>query len=65
VQGDKVTGVVGSGEFLFPGEVLGAGAAPLTARAGPGGALILFGDRMIAQELLVTCPPLLEVFAGM
>jgi hypothetical protein len=65
VEGDKITGVVGSGEFLFPGEVLGAGAAPLTARAGPGGALILFGDRMIAQELLVTCPPLLEVFAGM
>ena len=65
VDGDKVTGVVGSGEFLFPGEVLGAGAAPMTARAGPGGALILFGDRMIAQELLVTCPPLLEVFAGM
>jgi hypothetical protein len=65
VDGDKVVGVVGSGEFLFPGEVLGAGAVPHTARAGTGGALILFGDRMIAQELLVTCPPLLEVFAGM
>lgn len=65
VDGDDVAGVVGSGEFLFAGEVLGAGAAPRTARAGAGGALILFGDRMIAQELLVTCPPLLEVFAGM
>ena len=65
VDGDTVTGTVGSGEFVFPGEVLGAGAAPRTARAGAGGALILFGDRMIAQELLVTCPPLLEVFAGM
>jgi hypothetical protein len=65
VDGDKVAGRVGSGEFLFAGEVLGAGAAPHTARAGAGGALILFGDRMIAQELLVTCPPLLEVFAGM
>lgn len=65
VQGDTISGVVGSGEFLFPGEVLGAGAAPVTARAGVGGALVLFGDRMIAQELLVTCPPLLEVFAGM
>jgi hypothetical protein len=64
-RGDAVAGVVGSGEFLFAGEVLGAGAAPHTARAGAGGALILFGDRMIAQELLVTCPPLLEVFAGM
>ena len=65
VDGDAVKGVVGSGEFLFPTEVLGAGNAPHTARAGVGGALILFGDRMIAQELLVTCPPLLEVFAGM
>jgi hypothetical protein len=25
----------------------------------------MFGDRHIAQELMVTCPPLLEVFAGM
>jgi hypothetical protein len=65
VRDGEVVGGVGSGDFLFPGEVLGAGAAPLTARAGPGGALVLFGDRNIAQELLVTCPPLLEVFAGM
>ncbi|HSO39794.1 MAG TPA: hypothetical protein VLT33_45015 [Labilithrix sp.] len=65
VDGDTVKGVVGSGEFLFPTEVLGAGNAPHTARAGAGGALILFGGRMIAQELLVTCPPLLELFAGM
>ncbi|MBX3190487.1 MAG: hypothetical protein KF819_26035 [Labilithrix sp.] len=65
VQGDEVSGVVGSGEFLFPGEVLGAGDAPATARAGAGGALIMSGDRRIAQELLVTCPPLVEVLAGM
>lgn len=65
VAGDAVSGTVGSGEFLFAGEVLGAGAAPATARAGAGGALVMFGDRKIAQELLVTCPPLLEVFAGM
>ncbi len=65
VNDSKVVGVVGSGEFLFPTEVLGAGSAPSTARAGKGGALVLFGDRRIAQELLVTCPPLLEVFAGM
>ena len=65
VKEDKVSGVVGSGEFLFPTEVLGAGSAPTTARAGPGGALVMFGDRALAQELLVTCPPLLEVFAGM
>ncbi len=65
VEGDGVVGVVASGEFLFPTEVLGGGNAPKGARAGSGGALILFGDRMVAQELLVTCPPLLEVFAGM
>ncbi len=65
VSGDAVTGVVGCGDFLFAGEVLGAGAAPATARAGTGGALVLFGDRSIAQELLVTCPPLVEVLAGM
>ena len=65
MDGDKVAGVVGSGEFLFATEVLGGGDVPRTARAGAGGALILYGDRHIAQELLVTCPPLLEVFAGM
>ena len=65
VNDDKVSGVVGCGDFLFAGEVLGAGSAPATARAGTGGALILFGDRLVAQELLVTCPPLVEVLAGM
>lgn len=65
MKGDEIAGVVGSGEFLFPTEVLGMGDAPYTARAGKGGALVMFGDRGVAQELLVTCPPLLEVFAGM
>ena len=65
MAGDVVSGVVGSGEFLFPTEVLGMGDAPMTARAGKGGALVMLGDRGVAQELLVTCPPLLEVFAGM
>lgn len=65
VRDDVVVGKVGSGDFLFATEVLGAGPAPATARAGAGGALILFGDLRVAQELLVTCPPLLEVFAGM
>jgi hypothetical protein len=65
VKGDNVVGAVSSGDFLFATEVLGAGSAPSTARAGAGGALVMFGDRRIAQELLVTCPPLLELFAGM
>jgi hypothetical protein len=54
-----------AGEFLFPHEVLQASPAPATVRAARGGALVLFADRGAAQELLVTCPPLLEIFAGM
>jgi hypothetical protein len=65
VDGDEVKGIVGSGDFLFASEVLSQGSAPYTARAGAGGALAMFGNRALAQELMVTCPPLLEVFAGM
>jgi len=57
--------VLKAGDFLFPNEVLLAGSAPSTVRSGKGGALVLFADRHLAQELLVTCPPLLEIFAGM
>ncbi|HMJ56266.1 MAG TPA: hypothetical protein VK540_29565 [Polyangiaceae bacterium] len=53
------------GDFLFATEVLGAEAAPATARAGAKGAIVLFGARAVAHELLVSCPPLLEIFAGM
>jgi hypothetical protein len=52
------------GDFLFPNEVLQSGPAPHTVRASRGGALVLIADRAMAQELLVTCPPLLEIFAG-
>jgi hypothetical protein len=62
---DSVKQRLGSGEFLFAEAVLGAGPAPLTARAGKGGALAMCASRAVAQELLVTCPPLLELFAGM
>jgi CRP-like cAMP-binding protein len=55
---------VRAGEFLFPREVLSHAPAPATVRAAKGGALILYADRGVAQELLVTCPPLLEIFAG-
>jgi hypothetical protein len=55
----------GPGDFVFATEVLGAEAAPSTARAGAKGAIILFGARALAHELLVSCPPLLEIFAGM
>jgi hypothetical protein len=53
-----------AGDFLFPNEVLRAGPAPNTVRAAAGGALVLCVDRHGAQEMLVTCPPLLEIFAG-
>jgi hypothetical protein len=53
-----------AGEFLFPTEVLRAAPAPATVRAAKGGAIVLFVDRRAAQELVVTCPPLLEILAG-
>jgi len=56
---------LGPGDFLFATEVLGAEPAPATARAGSKGAIILFGERGVAHELLMSCPPLLELFAGM
>jgi hypothetical protein len=57
--------VVRPGEFLFPNESLRASPAPRTVRAAKGGALVLLAERGVAQELIVTCPPLLEIFAAM
>jgi len=65
VQGEAVSERVSAGQFLFSTSILGGGAAPGTARASSEGAIILFADRMVAHELLLTCPPLLEVLAGM
>jgi hypothetical protein len=56
--------VVRAGEFLFPSSVLSGAPAPSTVRAAEGGALVLVAERGIAQELLVTCPPLLEILAS-
>jgi hypothetical protein len=63
-DGARQATVLRAGDFLFPSEVLRAAPAPSTARAASGGALVLTAGRRIAQELLVTCPPLLEIFAG-
>jgi hypothetical protein len=63
VNGLPTGQVVRTGEFLFPGEVLRAAPAPYAVRAARGGALIFTAERGIAHELLVTCPPLLELFA--
>jgi CRP-like cAMP-binding protein len=65
VELDQGRDPLGPGDFLFATEVLGGEAAPATARAGAKGAIIFFGARALAQELLVSCPPLLEIFAGM
>jgi hypothetical protein len=58
-----VSDALHAGDLVFPGEVLRAALAPCTVRAGKGGALVLFAERGAAQELLVSCPPLLEIFA--
>jgi signal-transduction protein with cAMP-binding, CBS, and nucleotidyltransferase domain len=52
------------GDFLFAAQILAGGGSPATARAGAGGALVLFADRPTAHELLVSVPPLLEIFAS-
>jgi hypothetical protein len=57
------TGTARPGDFVFPTQTLGHGAAPETATAGGGGAVVLVGDRATAQDLLMTLPPLLEVLA--
>jgi hypothetical protein len=62
--GNPLLGGLRPGDFLFPNEVLRAAPAPATVRAAKGGALVLTAPRGAAQELLVTCPPLLEIFAG-
>jgi hypothetical protein len=60
VMGDPMR----AGDFVFAAEVLRAAPAPHTVRAARGGALVLFAERHLAQEMLVTCPPLLEIFSG-
>jgi CRP-like cAMP-binding protein len=54
---------LGPGEFLFSAQVLSAGAAPKTARAGRLGALVLVAERKVAHELVTSVPPLLELLA--
>jgi hypothetical protein len=67
VQGEGLTARVleelHPGDFLFAPQILQASPAPGTARAGKGGALVLFAERKIAHELLVGVPPLLGIFA--
>ncbi len=55
---------LGPGDFLFKNTILMPGKATRTARAGQGGALMLFAPRMATHELLATCPPFIELVAG-
>ena len=64
IAGNEIESELGPGDFLFGPQVLSNGAAPADARAGKGGALVLFASRSIAHELLLSVPPLLEIFAS-
>lgn len=64
VDGEVVRDELGPGDFLFATEILSAGSAPLTARAGSSGALLLRAPRAAAHELMLSVPPLLEILAG-
>jgi len=64
VNGEAVESELGPGDFLFGPQVLSNGAAPHDSRAGKGGALVLFAGRSVAHELLLSVPPLLEIFAS-
>jgi hypothetical protein len=59
-----VVSTVAPGDFLLTAQVLAGGVSPHTARAASTGALVLFAPRLIAHELLVSVPPLLEILAG-
>ncbi|MEZ4373028.1 MAG: cyclic nucleotide-binding domain-containing protein [Polyangiaceae bacterium] len=63
VNGDDVEELL-PGDFVLPAQILSAGKAPATVRAGSGGAVVLFGERMTAHELLMIVPPLLEILSA-
>jgi hypothetical protein len=64
IKDDQVESELGPGDFLFGAQVLSNGAAPNESRAGKGGALVLFAPRSVAHDLLLSVPPLLEIFAS-
>jgi hypothetical protein len=64
VDGEEIESELGPGDFLFGAQVLSNGKAPRDARAGKGGALVLFAARSVAHDLLLSVPPLLEIFAS-
>jgi hypothetical protein len=63
-ESGEVELALGPGDFLFAASVMSNTPAPAKARAAETGALVLFAERMIAHELIVTVPPLLEILAS-
>jgi hypothetical protein len=57
-------GSIGSGQFVFPGCVIGAEPAPDDVKAGPKGGVVLYAARPVAHELMMSVPPLLEILAS-
>jgi len=60
-KGEVNVDTLGPGDFVGAEQVLSHGAAPVDARAGSDGALVLVAERMTAHELIVSLPPLLEL----
>ncbi len=60
----SIISTVAPGDFLLTAQVLAGGVSPHTVRAASTGALVLFAPRMVAHEMLVSVPPLLEILAG-
>jgi hypothetical protein len=61
LKGDRVTGEVGTGDFVFPGVVVRDLPAPTTIRAGAAGAVLLTGDQTLARDILTGSPPLIGI----
>lgn len=51
------------GDFILASTVFAGGAAPMAARAGAGGALVVHAGRRETHELIMMVPPLLEILS--
>ncbi len=60
----KIVSEAHPGDFIFAAQIMRAGPAPSTVRAGSEGALLLRTERKTAHELMLSVPPLLEILAG-
>ena len=61
LKGDRVTGDVGPGDFVFPGVVVRDMPAPTSVRAGSDGAILVVGDQSLASEILTGSPPIIGI----